>query len=202
MGTMGLEPTTRLQVRPNRTVADDGERLCLIRLGFADGGVRQRMFDRCSIASLGTIPLRSSTRWVCPQEGRTVGRKRHRSFRNWVWRFLRVERSFLAKSDVISPGIDNVEGALPPWPHKNIGSGLAVNLIWRQHSKLSSAFVDDIDIVDRKIDRLGPSSRRHSSLGDVNDAEDDPSTVEIVASSSMALAFDTKKPSIEICGAL
>ena len=50
---MGLEPTTPcLQIRPTWTMADDGERLCLIRAVsrmVANDGERQRMFDRCSI---------------------------------------------------------------------------------------------------------------------------------------------------------
>jgi hypothetical protein len=54
--TMGLEPTTPcLQIRPTRTVANDGERLCLIKDGswtVADGSERWRMFDRCSISGL------------------------------------------------------------------------------------------------------------------------------------------------------
>ena len=51
--TMGLEPTTPcLQIRPTWTMADGGERLCLISIGsrtVTDSDGRQRMFDRCSI---------------------------------------------------------------------------------------------------------------------------------------------------------
>jgi hypothetical protein len=56
--TMGIEPTTPcLQIRTTWTVANDCERLRLIRVGWrtvADISERQRMFDKCSI-----VPPRS-----------------------------------------------------------------------------------------------------------------------------------------------
>jgi hypothetical protein len=56
---MGLEPTTPcLQIRPTWTVADGGERFCLINRAswtVANDGERQRMFDRCSIAPLSML---------------------------------------------------------------------------------------------------------------------------------------------------
>ena len=76
-----------------------------------------------------------------PRGGRAPDR--HRS----PARELRVERAVLAEAQLVAPRIDHVEGSLAPRANDHVAGRLAMHLIRGEHSELSRAGVDGVDVV-------------------------------------------------------
>src|SRR5262245_1699007 len=115
---------------------------------------------------------------------------------------LRVEGAFLAEAQVVSPRVDHVERALAPGPLHDLAGWFPVDPVRRERFETGCASMRALDVVDREEERLGTRRRRQSTLGDVEDVEDDAAAVEVVPGTGVSLADDPEQLAVELGRAL
>src|SRR5215471_7753225 len=92
-----------------------------------------------------------------------------------------VERAFLHETQVVTPRVHDVEGALAPGPVEEIGGGLTVDRIGGESVELSGALVDGVDVARGEVERLRARGMREAAAGRVDDGDDDAAALEVVA---------------------